>query len=78
MDLDKIIVATGFGAAPVRAEEWRHAVNPPSKVVLGWPSKSGETVDGKGIHGNYEKDILSHAGVRLIGKSNTNLLLIVA
>jgi fatty acid synthase subunit alpha len=35
---------------------------------VGWvDAKSGEPVDDKDVRGRYEKDILSHAGVRLIG-----------
>ena len=30
-------------------------------------SKSGEPVDDKDVKGRYEKEILAHAGVRLIG-----------
>jgi fatty acid synthase subunit alpha len=36
---------------------------------VGWvDSKSGEPVDDKDVKGRYEKDIIEHAGVRLIGK----------
>jgi fatty acid synthase subunit beta len=35
---------------------------------VGWvDAKSGEPVDDKDVKGRYEKDILAHAGVRLIG-----------
>lgn len=38
-------------------------------LYVGWvDSKSGEPIDDKDIKGRYEKDILAHAGVRLIGK----------
>ncbi len=38
-------------------------------LYVGWvDAKSGEPVDDKDIRGRYEKDILSHAGVRLIGE----------
>jgi fatty acid synthase subunit alpha len=38
-------------------------------LYVGWvDSKSGEPVDDKDVRGHYEKDILAHAGVRLIGK----------
>ncbi|OBZ65349.1 hypothetical protein A0H81_14665 [Grifola frondosa] len=36
-------------------------------LYIGWvDSKTGEPVDDKDIRGHYEKDILTHAGVRLI------------
>ncbi|EEB89578.1 hypothetical protein MPER_12305, partial [Moniliophthora perniciosa FA553] len=36
-------------------------------LYVGWvDSKSGEPVDDKDVKGRYEKDILTHAGVRLI------------
>ncbi|KAH7913599.1 hypothetical protein BJ138DRAFT_606981 [Hygrophoropsis aurantiaca] len=36
-------------------------------LYVGWvDSKSGEPVDDKDVRGKYEKEILSHAGVRLI------------
>ena len=38
-------------------------------LYVGWvESKSGEAVDQKDMKGKFEKDILAHAGVRLIGK----------
>jgi fatty acid synthase subunit beta len=38
-------------------------------LYVGWvDSKSGEPVDDKDVRGRYEKDILSHAGIRLIGR----------
>ena len=38
-------------------------------LYVGWvESKSGEPVDEKDVKGKFEKDILTHAGVRLIGK----------
>jgi fatty acid synthase subunit alpha len=38
-------------------------------VGLGWvDSKTDEPVDDKEVKGRYEKDILLHAGIRLIGK----------
>ncbi len=37
-------------------------------LYVGWvDAKSGEPVDDKDVRARYEKDILSHAGVRLIG-----------
>jgi fatty acid synthase subunit alpha len=43
-------------------------------LYVGWvDTKSGEPVDDKDVRGRYEKDILAHAGVRLIGKSNAVL-----
>jgi fatty acid synthase subunit alpha, fungi type len=37
-------------------------------LYVGWvDSKSGEPVDDKDVRGRYERDILAHAGVRLIG-----------
>lgn len=37
-------------------------------LYVGWvDSKSGEPVDDKDVRGRYEKEILTHAGVRLIG-----------
>jgi fatty acid synthase subunit alpha len=37
-------------------------------LYVGWvDSKTGEPVDDKDVRGRYEKDILAHAGVRLIG-----------
>ena len=42
-------------------------------LYVGWvESKSGEPVDEKDVKGKFEKDILAHAGVRLIGKPLTN------
>ncbi|EKM78079.1 hypothetical protein AGABI1DRAFT_61049 [Agaricus bisporus var. burnettii JB137-S8] len=36
-------------------------------LYVGWvDSKSGESVDDKDVKGRYEKDILAHAGIRLI------------
>ena len=38
-------------------------------LYVGWvESKSGEPVDEKDVKSKFEKDILAHAGVRLIGK----------
>lgn len=38
-------------------------------LYVGWvDSKSGEPVDDKDVRGHYEKSILTHAGVRLIGE----------
>ena len=38
-------------------------------LYVGWvDSKTDEPVDGKVVEGCYEKDILLHAGVCLIGK----------
>ena len=37
-------------------------------LYVGWvDSKSGEPVDDKDVKGRYEKDILEHSGIRLIG-----------
>ena len=37
-------------------------------LYVGWVDvKSGEPVDDKDVRARYEKDILAHAGVRLIG-----------
>lgn len=42
---------------------------PNGSLYVGWvDSKSGEPVDDKDVRSKYEKDILAHAGVRLIGK----------
>jgi len=39
-------------------------------LYVGWvDSKTNEPVDDKDVKGRYEKDILSHGGVRLIGAS---------
>lgn len=39
-------------------------------LYVGWvDSKTGEPVDDKDVRSRYEKEILSHAGVRLIGES---------
>ena len=36
---------------------------------VGWvDSKTNDPVDDKEVKGRYEKDILLHAGIRLIGK----------
>lgn len=41
---------------------------PNGSLYVGWvDAKSGEPVDDKDIRGKYEKEVLSHAGVRLIG-----------
>ena len=37
-------------------------------LYVGWvDSKSGEPVDDKDMRGHYESDVLSYAGIRLIG-----------
>lgn len=37
-------------------------------LYVGWvDSKTGEPVDDQSIRGRYEKEILTHSGVRLIG-----------
>ena len=42
---------------------------PSGSLYVGWvDSKSSEPVDDKDVWGRYEKEILAHAGVRLIGK----------
>jgi fatty acid synthase subunit alpha, fungi type len=39
-------------------------------LYVGWvDSKTGDPVDDKDVRAKYEKDILAHAGIRLIGKS---------
>jgi fatty acid synthase subunit beta len=39
-----------------------------NSLYVGWvDSKTNEPVDDKDVRGRYEKDILAHAGVRLIG-----------
>jgi len=39
-------------------------------LYVGWvDSKNGEPVDDKDVRGRYEKEILAHAGVRLMGES---------
>ncbi len=39
-------------------------------LYVGWgDSKNGEPVDNKDVRGRYEKEILAHAGVRLMGES---------
>ena len=42
---------------------------PDGTLYVGWvDAKSGQPVDDKDVRGKYEKDILEHAGVRLIGE----------
>ena len=42
---------------------------PSGALYVGWvDSKNGEPVNDKDVRGRYEKDILAHASVRLIGK----------
>jgi fatty acid synthase subunit beta len=44
-------------------------------LYVGWvDTKTNEPVDDKDVKGRYEKDILAHAGVRLIGMSLFSLL----
>jgi fatty acid synthase subunit alpha len=39
---------------------------------VGWvDTKSGEPVDDKDVRGRYERDVLAHAGIRLIGQEGT-------
>lgn len=46
-------------------------------LYVGWvDSKNGEPVDDKDVKGKYEKDILAHAGVRLIGERMRRLLIV--
>lgn len=46
-------------------------------LYVGWvDSKSGEPVDDKDVRGRYEKDILTHAGVRLIGELHSHSLIL--
>ena len=41
------------------------------RSTFGWvDSKSGEPVDDKDIKGKYQQDIITHAGVRLIGMTS--------
>jgi 3-oxoacyl-ACP reductase-like protein len=41
---------------------------PDGTLYVGWvDTKTGQPVDDKDVRGKYEKDILEHAGVRLIG-----------
>lgn len=97
IDLDKVIVITGFaevgpwGSSRTRWEmEARGEFTIEGCIEMAWmmgyiqhfdgrlkdgslyvewlDSKSGEPVDDKDVRGRYEKDILSHAGVRLIGE----------
>jgi hypothetical protein len=43
-------------------------------LYVGWvDSKTGEPVDDKDIRSHYEIEIMSHAGVRLIGELRLNL-----
>ena len=46
--------------------------------VLRWmvDSKTNEPVDDKEVKGRYEKDLLLHAGVRLIGKYYMTFLIL--
>ena len=40
-----------------------------SSLYVGWvDSKTSEPVGDKDVRGRYEKEILTHAGVRLIGE----------
>ena len=51
---------------------------PDGALYVGWvDAKSGQPVDDKDVRGRYEKDILTHAGVRLIGTSHLMDKLIV-
>lgn len=44
-------------------------------LYVGWVDmKSGEPVDDKDVRSRYEKDILEHAGVRLIGMCSSGFL----
>ncbi len=46
---------------------------PDGSLYVGWVDmKTGEPVDDKDVRGKYEKDILAHAGVRLIGQHFLN------
>lgn len=45
-------------------------------LYVGWvDSKNGEPVNDKDVRGRYEKDILTHAGIRLIGKAPSYLFI---
>jgi fatty acid synthase subunit alpha len=97
IDLDKVIVNTGFaevgpwGSSRTRWEmEVRGDFTLEGWVEMAWimgyikhfdgrlkngslyvgwvESKSGEPVDEKEVKAKFEKEILAHAGVRLIGK----------
>ena len=96
LDLDKVIVVTGFaevgpwGSSRTRWEmEARGEFTIEGCIEMAWmmgflkhfdgrlkdgslyvgwvDAKSGEPVDDKDVRTRYEKDILAHAGVRLIG-----------
>lgn len=96
LDLDKVIVVTGFGeVGPWGSSRTRWEMEargqftiegciemawlmgyikhfdgrlPNGSLYVGWvDSKNGEPVDDKDVRGKYEKDMLSRAGVRLIG-----------
>ncbi|KAF9062802.1 hypothetical protein BDP27DRAFT_1368514 [Rhodocollybia butyracea] len=75
LDLDKVMVITGSAevgpwGSPVLVGRWKLEGNLRLKdgsLYVGWvDSKSGEPVDDKDVRGRYEKDILEHAGIRLI------------
>ena len=97
LDLDKVVVITGFGEVgpwgSSRITRWEMETRgeftiegciemawimghikyfdgrlPDGTLYVGWvDAKSGQPVDDKDVRGKYEKDILEHAGVRLIG-----------
>ncbi|EPQ52677.1 hypothetical protein GLOTRDRAFT_112049 [Gloeophyllum trabeum ATCC 11539] len=95
IDLDKVIVVTGFGeVGPWGSSRTRWEMEargeltlegciemawmmgyikhfdgrlPDGSLHVGWvDAKSGEPVDDKDVKAKYEKDIITHAGVRLI------------
>ena len=97
IDLDKVIVITGFGeVSPWGSSRTRWEMEARGEFTIegciemawmmgyikhfdgrlkdgslyvGWvDSKTNEPVDDKDVRGRYEKDILLHAGIRLIGK----------
>ena len=103
LDLDKVIVVTGFGeVGPWGSSRTRWEMEARGEFTIegciemawmmgyikhfdgrlkdgsfyvGWvDAKSGEPVDDKDVRGLYEKDILAHAGVRLIGTSRSTQL----
>lgn len=97
VDLDKVIVITGFGeVGPYGSARTRWEMEARGEFTIegciemawmmghikhfdgrlkdgslyvGWvDTKTDEPVDDKDVKGRYEKDILAHAGVRLIGE----------
>jgi fatty acid synthase subunit alpha len=102
IDLDKVIVCTGFaevgpwGSARTRWEmeargeftiegciemAWMmgHIKHFDGKLkngqaYVGWvDAKSGDPIDDKDVRSRYEKEIISHSGIRLIGESRRGI-----